>query len=608
IGATTISATQWGYLGACGVGGGQIMANLTTGESTQLEAIGTTTITAGQWGILGGLAGTLTATELNYVDGVTSAIQTQLNAKLDDAADEIKNTHIDWGSGAGQVDADDVPESATRFWGAETGATADQTGVEIVTLLEALAGAAKLSHDSGLSDISSDDHHAQTHTIVSHDTTATGANLNTLTDDSMADTLHRHSELSASDGTPDAVVSVDSDGILYADAAPVGIDILYSGVIGAHLTVGNNLVVDGNVGVGISPTYRLQVENANVGGSETIWVKNTDNSNIASHARMYVQAGGTSGGDAFVVTSISGGVTWSMGVDNSDSDNWKLSATTGLGTPRVTVTSGGLFGIGVTPLYPLHVDIDSPASQLLALYEGTSAATYIRIGISADTGEDAQVSFMEAGSTKWSIGNRASDDSFHIATGVGGFGEDELTIYSTGNVDIAIGKAGSTVGKRFRVSNGQDNAAIGGNGGTVEISQGGDGGIGGGNEGGDGGSVNIAVGGDGRVGGDGGTVTMAAADPGGVTSGVDGTVTIGSVGAADAVLNVYGTINDLTPYWTGPALPAVQAIKADGKGDLDHDSLPLACQSLLSNGVKGRNIGMTLSLITKAVQELAAAA
>ena len=43
---------------------------------------------------------------------------------------------------------------------------------------------------------------------------ATAANLVTLTDDSMADTLHRHSELSANDGTPDANLTLDADGIL----------------------------------------------------------------------------------------------------------------------------------------------------------------------------------------------------------------------------------------------------------------------------------------------------------------------------------------------------------------------------------------------------------
>lgn len=51
------------------------------------------------------------------------------------------------------------------------------------------------------------------HTIVSHsDTTATGAELETLTDDSMADAEHRHSELSGSDGTPNPALVVAATG------------------------------------------------------------------------------------------------------------------------------------------------------------------------------------------------------------------------------------------------------------------------------------------------------------------------------------------------------------------------------------------------------------
>jgi len=51
----------------------------------------------------------------------------------------INDTHIDWGAGANQVDADDVPESATKKWAGETGATTDQTGAEIKTAYEAEA-------------------------------------------------------------------------------------------------------------------------------------------------------------------------------------------------------------------------------------------------------------------------------------------------------------------------------------------------------------------------------------------------------------------------------------------------------------------------------------
>ncbi|KKK75081.1 hypothetical protein LCGC14_2877330, partial [marine sediment metagenome] len=69
-------------------------------------------------------------------------------------------------------------------------------------------------------------------TIAAHDTTATGANLTSLTDNSIADTLHRHSELVASDGTPDPVVSIDAAGFL-----GVGLTVPRQNM---HLHSGNN--------------------------------------------------------------------------------------------------------------------------------------------------------------------------------------------------------------------------------------------------------------------------------------------------------------------------------------------------------------------------------
>jgi len=50
--------------------------------------------------------------------------------------------------------------------------------------------------------------------------TGTMANLNILRDDSMADALHRHSELSASDGTPNPAVQVDTPGNVGIGATP----------------------------------------------------------------------------------------------------------------------------------------------------------------------------------------------------------------------------------------------------------------------------------------------------------------------------------------------------------------------------------------------------
>lgn len=57
-------------------------------------------------------------------------------------------------------------------------------------------------HHDDLDGVSADDHHAQSHNIASHsDTTATGAETETLTDGSDADSLHTHSGSNLT-GTP----------------------------------------------------------------------------------------------------------------------------------------------------------------------------------------------------------------------------------------------------------------------------------------------------------------------------------------------------------------------------------------------------------------------
>src|SRR5690606_8529393 len=52
-----------------------------TANTAELNILDGATVTAAELNVLDGIPGTLTATELGYVDGVTSAIQTQLDGK-----------------------------------------------------------------------------------------------------------------------------------------------------------------------------------------------------------------------------------------------------------------------------------------------------------------------------------------------------------------------------------------------------------------------------------------------------------------------------------------------------------------------------------------------
>lgn len=194
IGATTISAAQWTGLGGATTAGialwddaaasNQLVtlgltataseintpldgASVTLTEFQELETIGATTVSANQWAALGGIAETLTFTELNLLDGITTLSGSNTGDDATNYESELDNS-----AGLAAALSDETGTGLAVFGTAPTFVTS-------ITM-----GAASLS---------------EAELEILDGATITTAETDTLTDGSDADSLHVHSGASLND-------------------------------------------------------------------------------------------------------------------------------------------------------------------------------------------------------------------------------------------------------------------------------------------------------------------------------------------------------------------------------------------------------------------------
>lgn len=117
-------------------------------------------------------------------------------------------------------------------------------------------------------------------------------------------------------------------------------------VLGSTSGLGTgNIMRWGGAGANINIYEDFLYADASVGVEQVIRNSNTDNT-AGSAVVFEAIVGGATAGDPYQKFTVTGATTWSQGVDNSDSDKFKISKSTALGTSdviQITGAGGNLF-------------------------------------------------------------------------------------------------------------------------------------------------------------------------------------------------------------------------------------------------------------------------
>ncbi len=250
-----------------------------------------------------------------------------------------------------------------------------------------------------------------------------------------------------------ATVAIDTAGVSYFNGGNVGIGTTNPGY---PLEIAPASAVNNGAGLQITvPSATVGVYNVlrATGGITGIMQVLIENNavNSGAHSRLTLQTDDGAAGDPYTLYRVAvGGVDWSVGQDNSDSDKFKISQASTLGSnDKFVIDTTGNVGIGTTnPENILHIvkssagsagpilAIDNPATSTLGNESQVAFLTDTGASVAGTSNARIRVINTSAGSGAVKMFFDTWDGSAEAT---------RLSILSSGNVGIGTTNPGTTL-------------------------------------------------------------------------------------------------------------------------------------------------------------------
>jgi hypothetical protein len=238
----------------------------------------------------------------------------------------------------------------------------------------------------------------------------------------------------------------------------------FSGAAGTlAMFQGDNMANNASVlGVNGSVTGSINALSASISASSNLYAY-LDNAGAGNSVFRALVEGA---GDPKTQYEINGGQSWATGIDNSDSDSFKISGSANLGTnDYLTITTGGNVGVGTTnPTVPLHVVSRSPAGGIASFFDVNG---YNGVTISTTTSGYTNLKVSDIGGRGFNIATHPNDlttaDAYlaNIASGYGvgvtlstpmNNDSNYLVLRARGDIPFATISGGSNPLERMRIT------------------------------------------------------------------------------------------------------------------------------------------------------------